>query len=68
MTTENFLKAIALTAVVLVSIKIVFFCWAIWELIHLHWANGIALVFIGEFIGWVGKVLDESTREEFKNE
>ncbi|MEH1808441.1 hypothetical protein [Nostoc sp.] len=48
-------KLIVMFGVVLILIKISLFCFAIWQLIHYSWLDAIALVLIGEFLGWIAQ-------------
>jgi hypothetical protein len=51
-------------SVILVAIKIILYCFAIWGLVHYQWLDAIAFLLIGELLGWVGKVIAESSKAD----
>ncbi|MHC5779683.1 MAG: hypothetical protein ACYTXP_38815 [Nostoc sp.] len=52
----NFNLILSMAYAIVLIIKITFYCFAIWGLLHYHWLDAIALVLIGEFLGYTGKV------------
>ncbi|MBD2489025.1 hypothetical protein [Aulosira sp. FACHB-615] len=54
MKSENLDNLIPVFGVALIVTKIILFAFAIWRFFHVQLLDAIALVSVGEFLGWVG--------------